>query len=220
MNDSSAKIVAPATTAHPEGPLPLSQLLAHIIEQHGGERLTLSHLAALLRDRAWGGLLLIFAAINVLPLPPGATAITGIPLLILTAQMAAGRGTPWFPKRIDKRGITKTEIRRLIDKMVPLERRIERIFKPRMWALTNHRGARVIGVVSFILSVILWLPIPLGNHAPAISMSLFAAALIYRDGVLVILGAIATVISFALLSLTFTAAWMAMMLAVHTFFPG
>ena len=92
MNDSSAQITAPAATTHPEGPLPLSQLLAHIVEHHGGERLTLSHLAALLRDRAWGGLLLIFAAINVLPLPPGATAITGIPLLILTAQMAAGRG--------------------------------------------------------------------------------------------------------------------------------
>jgi hypothetical protein len=220
MNDSSADIVAEAAARPHDGPLPLSQLLAEIVQDHQEDRLTLSQLAALLRDRAWGGLLLIFAAINVLPLPPGATTITGIPLLILTAQMAAGRASPWFPKKIDRRGLTKDEIARLIAKMVPLEERIERVLKPRLCALTNHRAARVIGVVSLLLSVILWLPIPLGNHAPATSMTLFALALIYRDGVLAILGAVATLVSIALLGLTYTAAWMALTTAIHFFFPG
>lgn len=219
MNDSSADIVAEAAARpHSDGPLPLSQLLAQIVQEHRGDRLTLSQLAALLRDRAWGGLLLIFAAINVLPLPPGATTITGIPLLILTAQLAAGKSSPWFPRKIDQRGITKDEIARLIGKMVPLERRIERVLKPRLCALTNHRAARVMGVVSFLLSVILWLPIPLGNHAPAVSMTLFALALIYRDGVLAILGAVATLFSIALLGLTYAAAWLALTMAFHAIF--
>jgi hypothetical protein len=218
MNDSSVDLEMPAAPGQHAGPLPLSQLLAAIVEDQDDDRLTLSELASQLRDRAWGGLLLIFAAINVLPLPPGATTITGIPLLILTAQMAAGRASPWFPKRIDQRGLTTDEIGRLIAKMIPLEERIERVLKPRLCALTNHRAARAIGVVSFILSVILWLPIPLGNHAPAISMTLFALALIYRDGVLAILGALATVASIALLGLTFTAAWMALTMTFHAIF--
>jgi hypothetical protein len=67
----------------------------------------------------------------------------------------------------------------------------------------------VIGAVGFLLSVILWLPIPLGNHAPALALTLFALALIYRDGVLAILGTVATVASVALVSLTFAAAWWA-----------
>jgi hypothetical protein len=196
----------------------LSALLAQIVEAHDGDRLTLSQLASRLRDRAWGGLLLILAAINILPLPPGATAVTGIPLLILTGQMAAGRATPWFPRRFDQRGITKAEIARLIARLLPWERRIERVLKPRLTALTNHRGARVIGLVSFLLSVVLWLPIPLGNHAPALSMALFAAALIYRDGVLVVLGAIATLVSIALLSLTLGTAALAAMLLFHHLF--
>jgi hypothetical protein len=198
--------------------LPLSKLLEHVIAQHGGERLTLGELSARLRDRAWGGLLLILAAINILPLPPGATAVTGIPLLILTGQMAAGRATPWVPRRFDQRGITKAEIARLIARLLPWERRIERVLKPRLTALTNHRGARVIGLVSFLLSVVLWLPIPLGNHAPALSMALFAAALIYRDGVLVVLGAIATMVSIALLSFTVGAVALAGMLLFQQLF--
>ena len=72
------------------------------------------------------------------------------------------------------------------------------------------RAARVIGLVCLALSAILWLPIPLGNHAPALAMTLFALALIYRDGVLAILAGIATLASIALLSLTFAAAWWAM----------
>ena len=201
------------------GPLPLSQLLAGVVHEHPGDRLSLSELAGLLRDRTWGGLLLIFAAINILPLPPGATTITGIPLVMLTAQMAAGRATPWFPARLDGRGITTNEIARLVARLLPWERRVERILRPRFTALTNHRSARAIGIVSFLLSIILWLPIPLGNHAPALSMTLFAAGLIYRDGILVVLGAVATVASIILVSLTFGAAWLTFLLALHHLVP-
>lgn len=201
-------------------PLPLSELLAQILRDHPGDRITLRELCVALRDRAWGGLLLTFALVNILPLPPGTTTITGIPLLILTAQLAAGRSRPWFPRRIDERGLTKGELARLIDKLLPWEKRVEYVFKPRLCGLTNHRAARMIGAVSLLLSVILWLPIPLGNHAPALSMTLFAMALIYRDGVLVALGGLATLVSLAMVSLTIGAAWLALNALLHQFLPG
>ena len=192
-------------------PLIFSQLLAQFAAGPADDRLTLSEFASLLRDRAWGGLLLTFALINVLPLPPGTTVVTGVPLIILTAQMAAGRATPWFPRRFDERGVAKGDVARLVAKILPWERRIERVFKPRLIGLTKHRAARVIGTVSLLLSLILWLPIPLGNHAPAATMVLFALALIYRDGVLVILGAVATLVSLVLVSFTIGAVGMALM---------
>jgi hypothetical protein len=196
-------------------PLNFSQLLAQIAAGPPDERLTLSEFSALLRDRAWGGLLLTFALINILPLPPGTTVVTGIPLIILTAQMAMGRATPWFPRRFDERGVAKGDIARLVAKMLPWERRIERVFKPRLVPLTKHRAARAIGAVSLLLSLILWLPIPLGNHAPAATMALFALALIYRDGLLVILGGVATLISLALVSFTIGAVGMAALLLLR-----
>ena len=112
-------------------PLPLSQRLAQIIAEHGPDRLTFSELAAKLHSRAWGGLLLIFAAINVLPLPPGTSVFFALPLLIVSAQMVMGRSTPWFPAKLDRRGVTKELLAKLIGKMAWVEARIERIFKPR-----------------------------------------------------------------------------------------
>ena len=85
----------------------MSQRLAQIIEESDAERLSFTDLAAQLQSRAWGGLLFIFAAINVLPLPPGTSVFFAIPLMIVSAQMVLGRASPWFPARIDRRGVTQ-----------------------------------------------------------------------------------------------------------------
>jgi hypothetical protein len=172
-------------------------MLGEIIDEDGPERLTFSGLAAQLQSRAWGGLLLIFAAINVLPLPPGTSAFFAIPMLIVSAQMALGRTSPWFPKRIDRRGVTKQELARLIDKMEWLENRVERIFKPRLPAFTSATATRVIGVVCFLLALVAAIPVPLFHVAPAAAILLFGLALIYRDGALVIGAAVAAVASIA-----------------------
>ncbi len=176
-------------------PLPLSQRLRQIVEEEGPDRLSFSALAERLHSRAWGGLLLIFAAINVLPLPPGTSAFFAIPLLIVSAQMVFGRSSPWFPARIDRRGVTKEELKRLVDKVAWVEVRVERIFRPRLAALTGPTATRVIGLVCFLLALIAAIPIPLFHVAPAAAIVLFGLALIYRDGALAIAAAIASVVS-------------------------
>jgi hypothetical protein len=180
-----------------ERPLALSQRLAQIVEEDGPDRLSFSELAARLHSRAWGGLLLIFAAINVLPLPPGTSAFFALPIMIVAAQMVFGRATPWFPARIDRRGVKKHELARLISKMGWLEARVERIFKPRLGRLTGPTATRVIGLVCFFLALVAAIPVPLFHVAPAVAIALFGLALIYRDGALVIVAAIAAVLSLA-----------------------
>ena len=176
-------------------PLPLSQRLAQIVEEHGPDRLSFSELAAKLHSRAWGGLLLIFAAINVLPLPPGTSVFFAIPLLIVSAQMVMGRSSPWFPAKLDRRGVTKQLLAKLIEKMEWAEARIERVFRPRLPGLTGPAAARVIGLVCFLLALLAAIPIPLFHVAPAAAIVMFGLALIYRDGALVIIAAVAAVLS-------------------------
>jgi hypothetical protein len=176
-------------------PLPLSERLTRIVAADGPDPLTFTDLAAQLHGRAWGGLLLIFAAINLLPLPPGTSIFFAIPILIVSAQMAAGRESPWFPRRIDRRGVKKSELQRLIDKMGWVEARVERIFRPRLGKLTGGTAARLIGAVCFMLALVAAIPIPLFHMAPAAAIVLFGLALIYRDGVLVIAAAVAAVLS-------------------------
>jgi len=176
-------------------PLPLSHRLTQIVEAEGPERLTFSELAAQLHSRAWGGLLLIFAAINVLPLPPATSWFLALPLMIVSAQMVFGRVSPWFPARIDRRGVSKQLLRRLIDKMQWVEDRIERIFKPRLPSLTGDLATRLIGAICFILALIAAVPVPLFHMAPAAAIVLFGLALIYRDGAMVIVAGVAAVLS-------------------------
>lgn len=178
-------------------PLPLSQRLHHIVADEGPDRLSFSELAARLHSSAWGGLLFIFAAINVLPLPPGTSSFFALPLLLVSAQMVFGRSSPWFPARLERRGVTKQELGRLIGKIEWLEIRVERIFKPRLPALTGPTAARVIGLVCFLLALLAAIPIPLFHMAPAGAILLFGLALIYADGALVIAAAVAALLSLA-----------------------
>ena len=176
----------------------MSQRLAQIAEEVGPDRLSFTGLAAQLRSRAWGALLFIFAAINVLPLPPATSWIFAIPLALVSAQMLLGRTSPWFPTRIDRRGVTRQQLRQLIAKVEWIELRVERIFKPRMAALTGPAATRLIGLVCFFLALVAAVPVPLFHIAPAAAAVLFGLALIYRDGALVIVAVVAAVLSIVL----------------------
>ena len=182
---------------HPSRPLPLSRRLAQIVEETEAERLSFTELAAKLHSRAWGGLLFIFAAINVLPLPPGTSVFFAIPLMIVSAQMVIGRSSPWFPARINRRGVRKTELEKLITKIHGVEARIERVLKPRIPSLTGPTATRLIGILCLFLSLLAAIPIPLFHIAPAAAILLFGLALIYRDGVVVIAAALASVLGLA-----------------------
>jgi hypothetical protein len=178
-------------------PLPLSAQLSEIVDRDGPERLSFTELAAELQGRAWGGLLFIFAAINMLPLPPGTSAFFALPILLVSGQMVAGRTNPWFPRRLDRRGVAKHELQKLISKIGWLETRIERILKPRLAALTGPAAARAIGAICFLLALIAAIPVPLFHIAPAAAILLFGLALIYRDGALVIAAALASALAVA-----------------------
>jgi hypothetical protein len=198
-------------------PLPLSERLRQIVDE-GPDPLSFSELASELHARAWGGLLLIFAAINVLPLPPGTSAFFALPILIVAGQMVFGRSTPWFPERLNRRGVKKQELERLVGKIGWLEARVERIFKPRLASLTGPTATRVIGLICFLLALVAAIPVPLFHVAPALAIMLFGLALIYRDGALVIAAAIAAVLSLivdaliigsGVAALTYAARWFA-----------
>jgi hypothetical protein len=98
-----------------------------------------------------------------------------------------------------------------------LEALVERIFRPRFAKLTGSAAARVIGLVCFFLALVAAIPIPLFHVAPAASIVLFGLALIYRDGALVIVAAVAAVLSLVLdalivgsgvVALSYAASWL------------
>lgn len=180
----------PAATARDAGeahPRPLSQLLAEIAADASRERVSIADLLFALRDRALAALLLIFALPNVIPVPPGTSALLGAPLLFLAVQLTLGM-RPWLPGFITRRSMPHTHFAALVTRAVPWLARAERLLRPRWSALYRPPTEYVVGVVCLVSSLIVFLPIPLGNMLPALAICLMALGILERDGLWVLTG--------------------------------
>lgn len=181
------------TTPHEERRL--SAILATLVADGTRTRIGIGELVAAMQDRAFGVLMFIFAIPNVLPTPPGVSSVLGAPLLLLSLQLALGRSTPWLPKFIARRSLPAAEFGAVVKRVVPWIARAEKLLKPRLGLLARPPAERLIGLVCLLLSIVLFLPIPLGNMLPALAISIFSLAILERDGVAVLLGYILSVVS-------------------------
>ncbi|CAH1654513.1 putative Protein ExoD [Hyphomicrobiales bacterium] len=179
-------------------PVRLSAILTAIAQDTSRDRISLRDLLTIGRDRAFGALLFIFAVPNVMPAPPGTSAILGLPLLFLAAQLMVGYPHPWLPKIIADRSMRRQDFATLINKLAPWIARSERLLKPRLslFAITE----RFIGFIALCLAVILFLPIPLGNMLPALAICFFALGILERDGIAVLIGYATTILSVVVVS--------------------
>ena len=152
---------------------------------------SVANLRDALADRGFATLLFLFAAINLLPLPPGSSLILGLPPLIIAAQMIVGQSKVWLPEFILKRPISAERFQQIVSRLSPWLRRAEALVKPRLWPFPMALADRVIGIIAFAMSLLLVAPIPFGNWLPAFAIALYGLALSERDGI--ILGAAALV---------------------------
>ncbi|CAG1019241.1 hypothetical protein BURC_04109 [Burkholderiaceae bacterium] len=166
---------------------PLSAVLRTLAQETGRERVSIGELLHALGDRALGALLFIFAFPNVLPVPPGTSAILGAPLVFLAAQLMLGRA-PWLPSVVANRSIAHADFSALVRRVEPWLQRAERMLRPRLAHLAQPPMEYAIGLVCLLLALILFLPIPLGNVLPALSISVLALAILERDGLWVVAG--------------------------------
>lgn len=198
--DAEAADLRPADLRPEERPL--STLLEDVVDRApAGRRVSVGDLLHAFGNRAFGALIFIFAAPNMLPIGvPGLSAILGAPLLFLTWQLACGRARPWLPEIIRHRSFASADFARLVERVVPWLRRLEHFGRHRLSGLTEPAAERAIGIVAFVLSLVLFLPIPLGNMAPGFALSLLALGVLKRDGVAVLLGVLAGIGSLLLVS--------------------
>lgn len=185
-------------TAASQG-LALSELLRKVADDATGERITVGDLLDALGDRAIGALLFVFAVPNVLPMPPGMSAVLGAPLLFLAAQLTFGM-RPWLPAIISNRSLARHDFHSMIGRVIPWLQRAEKLLRPRFCVLALPPAEYAVGLVCLLLAVVLTLPIPMGNMLPALSISLFALGLLARDGWAIATGLAAALVSAVVVS--------------------
>lgn len=177
-----------------EGADRLSAILTAIASAQDKERISIGDLLDALRRRALGALMFIFAVPTALPMPPGVSAITGAPLLFLSFQLMLG-WKPWLPRIITDRSLSRVDFEKVVTTVTPWLARAEGIMRPRFTFLAHRPAIYLVGFVCLVLSIILFLPIPLGNMLPSVAISIMALGLLERDGVWIGIGVITAIVS-------------------------
>jgi hypothetical protein len=165
---------------------------SQVLEEIGAKsdpKLYLGELVNAFGERGFGALMLMFGLMNIaIGIIPGTTTILGAPLLLMGLQLAARTDQLWLPKWALKRRIERAAYRSGIESILPRVRRMERLSRARVPALTSELSEVLIGLATMLLAIILMLPIWGGNLIPALIISTFGFGLMQRDGLVVLVG--------------------------------
>ena len=134
----------------------LSRLFVRLARNSSG-RVSVRCIHDALGERGFAALLVIFAAFNLIPLPPGASTFLGLPMVIVATQMMMGTRRPWLPAFLLNRSISAEQFRVAMAWVVPRLVRIERLIRPRYWPFWRRQGDRVIGFLAFLGLAAWWL---------------------------------------------------------------
>jgi hypothetical protein len=166
-----------------------SELLKDFVAQQGEARISLGALRDALGDRGFGVLLFIFALPNLVPVNiPLLSAVLGLPLVLLAAQLSYGRHKPWFPDWLTDQTFPRQGFDAVVARTLPALERAERLLRPRLSVLLSWTGERLIGIAILVLALVLTLPIPFANWLPACAIAIIGLAIVEKDGVAVLVG--------------------------------
>ena len=159
----------------------LEILLNRLIEKP----LTLGDILAETSERGFSLVIVLMALPFLLPMPPGFAGPLGFGCLVLSAQMALGRRSPWLPKRIARFQFPNWLALKLLTLLQQVTGLLEKVARPRLRRLAeSHQIWRLNGVCIAWLAFLLMLPIPFTNPIPTAGILLLAIATLEADGLL------------------------------------
>jgi len=148
-----------------------------------GESLTVAQLVDRVGDRGFGLLLLVLSLPSALPVPAAGYSVPfGILLLILALQMLAGKVRPVFPGRMERFTLSQGMAERLLKGAAWIFQKLEWIVRPRMRWVGRRPGRVFMGLLVLVMAVLMMIPIPLTNTAPAAVIFLIGVGLTEEDG--------------------------------------
>ena len=167
-----------------------SDLLRQAIAGISAPVITLGEILALLEDRSFGLLMLIFALPGCIPGPPALTSVFGIPLIIFSWQVMMGHHKPWLPGRFARASVQRTHLETMATKSAPALKWLETLCKPRMEVVERGNVERMLGLLLLILSVTLTIPLPGTNLFPSLAVAIISIGMLEKDGLVILGGAI------------------------------
>ena len=159
--------------------------------QSDGEK-TLGSLVELFEEKSFAILFVLLLGVPALPLPTGgATHVFEIIAVLLAAQLIAGRDHIWLPQRWRGLELAGERQRRFIGGLMRLIRRLERLSRPRLTFLFDHRLSNIVfGVLVIAGSAGAFLAPPFTglDTLPALGVVLLSLGVLLEDFLIVVVG--------------------------------
>jgi hypothetical protein len=151
---------------------------------------TVASLIELFEKKSFAILFVVLLGLPALPLPTGgATHVFEIIAIVLAAQLVAGRDHIWLPKRWRSLELAGDRQQRFIAGLMRLIRRLERISRPRLRFLFEHRLSNIVFgvlVIAGSLGAFLAPPFTGLDTLPALGVVLLSLAVLLEDFAIVI----------------------------------
>ena len=141
----------------------------------------------------------VLAAPFLLPLTvPGMSTILGLPMLLIGFAVMVSR-LPWLPERLLNRSLPAPTVRSVLGRVRGWSERFEHLVRPRLLGMTGSPAINFVNGALVIAAVVLLMaPIPLVpfvNSLPALAIILLCFGMAERDGIVITLGYLATIVS-------------------------
>ena len=159
--------------------------------QSDGEK-TLGSLVELFEEKSFAILFVLLLGVPALPLPTGgATHVFEIIAILLALQLIAGRDRIWLPERWCRLELAGERQRRFIAGLMKLIRRLERLSRPRLTFLFEHRLSNIVFgvlVIAGCAGAFLAPPFTGLDTLPALGVVLLSLGVLLEDFLIVVLG--------------------------------
>ncbi|MGP1358864.1 exopolysaccharide biosynthesis protein [Roseicyclus sp.] len=166
--------------------------LGHAAGETQGDRVEVGHLIDALDHRGYGAALAVLPLIELSPLGgiPGFPTLLALTIAIITARLLMGYEHLWAPGWLRRRKLPSDRVMQSVEWLKPLTKRIDAQLHARLSRFAGPAGRRAAGIV--ILALLLTVPplelVPFATSGPMIVISVFGLGLLFRDGLLMLVG--------------------------------
>ena len=151
---------------------------------------TVASLIELFDKKSFAILFVVLLAVPALPLPTGgATHVFEVIAMVLAVQLIAGRDHIWLPQRWRDLELAGQRQQRFIAALMRMIRRLERVSRPRLRFLFDHRLSNIVFgllVIAGSLGAFLAPPFSGLDTLPALGVVLLSLAVLMEDFAVVV----------------------------------
>lgn len=156
------------------------------------ERVTVGQILDEIGDRSLAAILLVPALITASPISgiPGVPTLTGIAVGLIVVQMLMGRHTLWVPQVFARQGVSRSKMGKAVQFLRKPVGWLDAMMKPRLCWLAvrpcNYLALLLILAIAVTTPVMEFLPFAIS--IAAIAIGFFAAGMLLRDGLMILVG--------------------------------